>query len=190
MNKTKRKASRKFTRNRKPLDIEVRFWRYVSKTDTCWNWTGSGSGPKGAYGAMNINKKSCKAHRVSWEIHRGPIPEGMCVLHKCDNPRCVNPDHLFLGTKKDNTQDMVKKLRHYTVTKPEFILRGSEANPAKLNEKQVFQIRRLSLKGVSGHRIALWCGMSRSTINRAIDGTNWQHVPFPRHTSDTLEAHN
>ncbi len=189
MNKTSRKASRKFTRNRKKMDLNVRFWRQVNKTESCWLWTGPGSGPKGAYGGITINKKSLKAHRVSWELENGPIPDGLCVLHKCDNPKCVNPEHLFLGTKKDNTQDMIQKGRHYTKTKPQFILRGSDANPAKLNEKQVFQLRRLRLKGVSYHRMAKWINMSRQTIRKAVNGSQWVHVPMPLHIHDTLESH-
>ncbi len=187
MNKTSRKASRKFTRNRKCKDPKILFWKHVNKTETCWLWTASGSGVNGAYGGFNNGRKKVKSHRFSWEMHNGMIPDGLYVLHSCDVPRCVNPAHLFLGTKKDNTQDMLAKGRHYTVTKPEFILRGSDANPAKLNEKQVFQLRRLSLKGVSCRRMARWTGLSGTTIRRAVDGTNWAHVPFPTRTTDTLE---
>lgn len=187
--KTSRKASRKFTRNYTKKDPKILFWRHVQKTEKCWLWTGNGSGPKGVYGGFNNRGKKIKAHRFSWEMHYGSIPAGLNVLHSCDTPRCVNPAHLFLGTMKDNTQDMVQKGRHYTVTKPEFILRGSQIGQARFSEKQVFQLRRLRLKGVSYHRMAKWVGMNRSTLRRAVNGESWAHVPFPRHTSDTLELH-
>lgn len=90
--------------------IGQRFWANVDKTlghgpqGTCWVWTACAI--KG-YGYISRTL----AHRVSWEIHNSPIPEGLCVLHKCDNPPCVNPEHLFLGTKKDNILDAVAKGR-------------------------------------------------------------------------------
>lgn len=94
--------------------FEERFWSKVEfiPEHPCWEWnaakneTGYGKMSSGIRGEGNL-----KAHRASWIINRGPIPEGACVLHKCDNPGCVNPNHLFLGTKKDNSQDMIKKGR-------------------------------------------------------------------------------
>ena len=77
----------------------------------CWLWIGANSG-KGGYGQISINGRIKRAHRVSWELHRGFIPEGMLVCHHCDTPPCVNPDHLFVGTYSDNTIDSVKKGRH------------------------------------------------------------------------------
>lgn len=87
-----------------------RFWSFVNKVEGCWDWQG-GINSSGR-GTFWLNGKTEKAHRTSFEINRGKIPKGLCVLHRCDNGKCVRPDHLFLGTFKDKTQDMIKKGRH------------------------------------------------------------------------------
>src|SRR5258708_5631071 len=90
-----------------------RFWEKVRKTQSCWLWTGAHKNGRWPYGVLGGpgDDSPRLAHRVSWELHHGPIPAGMNVLHKCDNPPCVRPAHLFLGTFADNTADMVKKGR-------------------------------------------------------------------------------
>lgn len=111
-----------------------RFKQFCSldKETGCIEWTGA---IRTGYGLFRLNGKTQTAHRISWLIYRGPI-NGQLVLHKCDNKKCVNPDHLFLGTQKDNVDDMVKKKRNV-------VLKG-ELNPnAKLNTKKVKQIREL-----------------------------------------------
>ncbi len=92
---------------------QKRFWIKVQKTEGCWNWTGSKD--RDGYGRFGTNGRNSSPHlaqRVSWFIKFGDIPEGSCILHRCDNPSCVNPDHLFIGTPYDNMRDMVEKCRH------------------------------------------------------------------------------
>ena len=92
------------------MDLAERLWSDVEKTDGgCWEWMGSRL-PKG-YGNLTFQRRHLYAHRAAWEVTYGPIPEGMWVCHKCDNPPCTNPDHLFLGTVLENTRDMIAKGR-------------------------------------------------------------------------------
>jgi len=97
------------------LDIESRFWRRVNKKDDheCWEWTGCRGGA-GLYGSFSVGGKRCvRSHRFSWELaNKQPVPAGLGVLHKCDNPICVNPAHLFIGTAQLNSRDCVSKNRH------------------------------------------------------------------------------
>ena len=92
--------------------IKERFWKKVKKTDYCWNWIGNKVGGKWKYGIFLINKKRFRAHRIIWRMINGEIPRGFFICHKCDNPSCVNPNHLFLGTQADNLKDMFKKGRN------------------------------------------------------------------------------
>ena len=86
------------------------FWKKVEKTERCWNWTAA-KNEKG-YGFFGIIGKTDRSHRISWVLNNGQIPDNLFVCHKCDNPKCVNPAHLFLGTNKDNVDDMVAKQRN------------------------------------------------------------------------------
>jgi hypothetical protein len=87
----------------------IRFWKKVDTSGECWEWRASLWG--GGYGCFWTGEKRALAHRVSWELAHGEIPSGMCVCHSCDNKLCVRPDHLFLGTQRDNVQDAIKKNR-------------------------------------------------------------------------------
>lgn len=102
-------CSQKCYETRPPKPIEKRFWSKVSKTETCWVWTGA-HGQSG-HGVVSTGQKSTQASRISWELHFGTIPNGLMICHHCDNPPCVRPDHLFLGTQKDNMKDSCVKYR-------------------------------------------------------------------------------
>ena len=96
------------------LPLSERFFKYVKKSNGCWEWTGSKNW--GGYGVIAPDHQPQKlilAHRASWIIHRGVIPVNLKVLHKCDKPQCVNPDHLWIGTQKENMRDMAKKSRQW-----------------------------------------------------------------------------
>lgn len=102
------------------LAFPQRFWAKVLKTDTCWLWQGANKGP-GKYGHLKFQDITTSAHRVAWILTYGPIPDDILVCHDCpdgDNPLCVNPAHLWLGTHADNAQDMVAKGRHKTLSGP------------------------------------------------------------------------
>lgn len=109
-------ARRRYIGNQGPKrrPLEDRFWEKVEKTEGCWLWTAANGGP-GKYGQFAIHAHYHEgAHRVSYVLNVGPIPEGMGVLHRCDVPLCVRPDHLFLGTAADNIADMLAKGRRHS----------------------------------------------------------------------------
>lgn len=116
------------------LTLKARFDVYTKRKPGCWEWIGYRD-PNG-YGRMDVGDRPMLAHRVSYLVHYGSIPDGMAVLHKCDEPKCVNPEHLFLGTQADNVRDMHAKGRARKRA-----LRGSEHGMAKLDGKKVRAIR-------------------------------------------------
>ena len=150
-----------------------RFWSYVEKTDGCWLWTGGcfQNVCKSKYGQFSVNRHPVKAHRFSWELHNGSIPEGMHVLHRCDVGNCVNPDHLWLGTHQDNMDDMMRKGRRA----PSLKIEPGEKCPAhKLTDQAVLEIRR---SGMSARKLASAFGVGRSTIRHILSRRTWSHLP-------------
>lgn len=158
--------------------FEQSFWIKVNKygaipehcpeLGSCWIWTGSTDGH--GYGSIRRNGVLHKAHRVSYVFAHGSIDENLNVLHKCDNPSCVNPCHLFLGTQKENVQDMVKKGRNKYGD-----LRGENGSGAILNQKQVDEIRQLLAKGnVTQRFLAEEYGVSYSAISDLSRGRTWK----------------
>jgi len=161
--------------------LEARFWSNVNKDGPvpahcpelgkCWNWTGRRN--EFGYGITWQRPRETRAHRLSWVIHFGVIPDGLCVLHKCDNPACIRPDHLFTGTKLDNLRDAVAKGR------PISQRRGELNSGSKLTEAQVLEIRRKYRKGVHGFGATTLCkefGVSPRAINQIVRRLMWDHI--------------
>jgi hypothetical protein len=150
-----------------------RFWSRVRKTGLCWIWTGTIQKANG-YGVISESGKKGRrwyAHRYSYTLSNGSIPEGQVVCHRCDNPACVNPDHLFLGTCRDNMRDATTKNR---------MVHGERHHSAKLNEELVMEIRaRYAAGGCSYKGLAREYGVFDQAIKYAIIGKTWARVPFP-----------
>lgn len=150
---------------------EERFWAKVRKTDDCWEWTGT-CAPFG-YGVLYSGPRgqvhSEVAHRVSWELHFGPIPAGLNVCHHCDNPPCVRPDHLFVGTQADNVRDRDAKGRHWTH-------RGMLVGTAKLTDAQVRDMRVRRSEGALLREIAVEFGTSVGNVQTIVTRHSWRHV--------------
>lgn len=150
-----------------------RFWAKVDRRgdDECWPWTAS---LQNGYGQIYWRGRPVKAQRASWEVNRGPIPHGQHVLHECDNPICVNPKHLFLGTHLDNLADMRAKGRANPWPQPR--LRGVAHPHAKLTPASVREIRRRSSRSESTTSLADRFGVDRMTVKSALIGKTWGHV--------------
>ena len=155
---------------RKKCDPKKLFFRHVVKlpgSNACWEWIGA-LHPLTGYGYCGYKGRVQRAHRVSWQIAFGVIPNGLWVLHKCDNRRCVNPKHLFLGNQQDNTDDMVAKGR---VAK-QF---GETNGLAKLTSTKVFEIRARA-GTVSNTQLANEYGCSRRAISFIVRRETWKHL--------------
>lgn len=177
------KTTGRTTYKPKPLgtlfeNMVKRFWKNVNvegkipdnkKLGRCWDWEGTTR--NGGYGRLSNNRKPIAAHRVSWIIHNGD-PGNLCVLHKCDNPSCVNPNHLFLGTHGDNNADRTRKGRSARNL-------GESNGRAVLTEIEVISIRKRYKRGckVNGKAALIReFGVSSSCIERIINLESWTHV--------------
>lgn len=166
----------KGSKNKNSVPEATRFWSKVDKTGACWIWTAgclTNGYPYGLFRRTNKSKASMQlAHRVSWELAFGTIPAHMNVLHVCDNPKCVNPAHLFLGSQQDNVDDCMRKGRH----KPPKKLKGS-ANPmAKLSEYEVRAIKKLTRSGEQHAEIGKLYGISAGYVGKIHREEIWSHV--------------
>lgn len=192
-------------RTYKPL--EQRFWEKVNKDGpimpgmetNCWVWTATKD--LDGYGRIVKLKKSLTAHRVSYKINCGPIPDNLFVCHKCDNRACVRPDHLFLGTASDNNKDMMNKGRtargekngrhthpekiykgekHWTHVRPESIVRGDKVNTCKLTPTDVIKIREIwdtaKVKRGLQTKLAKEFNITQSGIWSIINRKSWKHI--------------
>lgn len=149
-------------------DIKDHFLSFVSipeNLNDCWEWIG-GLFSNG-YGAYRIGKRTLRAHRISFSLFVGEIPDGLYICHKCDNKKCVNPSHLFLGTHQDNMDDMKSKHRVKSVV-------GENHGRHKLTEKKVYKILEMIEQGINQHEIAKMFGVNHATISSIKTGKNWK----------------
>ncbi len=148
-----------------------RFWAKVDQSGDCWLWTAGRTST--GYGTFRVSvapRRTEQAHRFSWELTHGPVPTGLLVCHRCDNPPCVNPAHLFLGTHADNSADMDTKGRRVSMV-------GETNRWAKLTDGDVREIRRLLAEGsLSQRRIGERFGVTQGTVGNIKWGRSWRHI--------------
>lgn len=152
----------------------ARFWTGVKISDllACWEWQGTRM-PFGYGLTTGLNGVTTTAHRVAWTIVYGSIPEGMFVLHKCDNPPCVNPNHLHIGTQRDNAGDAIERGRFTYVVAP----RGTKVWSNKITEAQVLEIRKLAQKGeLRQSVIAKRFGVTSALVSQIKLRRKWKHI--------------
>lgn len=148
------------------------FWKRVDRTGECWEWTGVRN--QFGHGRIRRDGKETGTHRYSWILAFGPIPSGMLVCHRCDNPPCVRPSHLFLGTPRDNTQDMHAKGRSGRPSAP-----GERSSMAKFTDAEVVSIRVRFDQGETIVALASEKKVNISTVAEIVNGRTWRHIGGP-----------
>lgn len=159
-------------------NLSERFWKKVRKTNSCWLWTG---GTREGYGRIMLNWKRYSTHRISWEIHNGKIPNGLCVLHRCDVPKCVNPKHLWLGTTNDNNKDRARKGRSVGLC-------SSKNGNSVLKESDMYKIFQMRGKNMPYHKIAKHFNVDTTTIWHIFIGRTWKQFSNQRPYSLNMEG--
>jgi len=149
----------------KNTDIRACLEQKTVKTNGCWEWVGNKD--KNGYGRLSVNCKQKRTHRLAYELYVGKIPEGMLVCHHCDNPPCVNPKHLFVGTSKDNMHDRDRKGRAAD-------RRGERCSTSKLTWSDVRDIREIGKTSLSHRKIARLFGVRGSTVGHILLGKTWK----------------
>ena len=148
---------------------EAEFWSRVDMSGDCWEWQLSKK--SGGYGQFHSQGKHFLAHRFAWELVNGPIPKGLCVCHHCDNPGCVRPGHLFVGTQADNIRDCMRKGRMGVA--------GERSVHAKVRATDVLSMRRAYQNGATQRALAEKYGMRQQAISRIVRGKRWAHIGGP-----------
>jgi hypothetical protein len=173
--------------------------RFYAKTKLdeatgCLLWVGAKK--ESGYGIMMVNREMFRAHRLSYIIHHGPIPEGLCVMHSCNTPACVSEKHLSVGTHLENMRQMYREGRRIAATGdksgarkwPDSYAKGEKSALSKLTESQVIEIReRYALGGISHKKLGKQYGVCANNVMAIVRGMNWKHVPMPN--PSTLKRH-
>jgi hypothetical protein len=163
------------------MTLGERFWKRVDRTGDCWEWQGQLS-EKG-YGQLQVQGKQKRAHRVSWELSNGPIPDGMVIMHRCDNPKCVRPEHLSVGTVADNNRDMQRKGRARFALLP-----GQRNGAAKLSDEQARQVSANRGQATAQELVNMF-GVSAATVYAIWRGSRWGLPARPWRALDANTVH-
>lgn len=155
--------------------FEEQFWARVERADGCWAWLGPRK--QGSYGVTRSpDRRPIGAHRLAWQLANGrALGRHEYVCHRCDNPICVRPDHLFVGSQLDNMRDAKAKGR----TRNPNPARGERCKTSKLTPEAVTEIRRAFLAGEGCRPIARRFGIDRAQVKRIVRGQSWAHLPMP-----------